>query len=150
MRERSRSPPRGRSRSPGAGGGGGSGGEGSEVLNLEGDAVAYILGREGSTKRRLQNTTGCRLEIGTDTVEIVGTDEQRALANLCIEMTLQQRKGRMTFDFQKLGSRPDCDTFDVPKACVGFVLGQRGATLRNFEEQGKMRRFARSSSASLG
>ena len=143
---RSRSPPRrSRSRSPAArrgGGGGGGGGAAAggadcDVIELEGPAVAYILGRDGQTKRRLENATECRVEVNTDNVEIHGSDAQRDLCKLCVSMTLQQRDGRMTIDFKDLERRDDCATFDVPKECVGFVLGARGATLRQFEERAR-------------
>ena len=89
------------------------------------------------TKRRLENATGCRVEVNTDNVEIHGTDEQRDLCKLCISMTLQQREGKMTIDFKDLEMREDCETTDVPKECVGFVLGAKGATLRQFEEKSR-------------
>ena len=106
-------------------------------MELEGPAVAYILGRDGQTKRRLESATECRVEVNTDNVEIHGSDEQRDLCKLCVSMTLQQREGTMTIDFRDLERRADCVTFDVPKQCVGFVLGARGATLRQFEERAR-------------
>jgi hypothetical protein len=192
-RSRSRSPPPRRyrdgggdgRRSPAPRGGGGGGGrrersgsprgpeDGVDVLKLEGEAVAYLLGRDGSrcapcqrrvqllracpscaltapnrtshrdgslrgrscSKRRLEGSTRCRVEVGQDQVEIFGKDHERELCKLCIQMTLQQRQGQMKIDFRDVERRGDCETIDVPKACVGFILGSRGSTLRQFEEQ---------------
>ena len=55
-----------------------------ETINLEGDAVAYILGRDGCTKRRLENCTQCRVEVGHDKVDMYGTSEEIDLCKICI------------------------------------------------------------------
>lgn len=146
-RSRDREPPRrDRDGSPPRGGGGRDrsrsrerGGLSTEVLNLEAGAVAYLLGRNGATKQRLANFSGARLEIdpqGDDggRVEIIGTDIERTLAKLCIEITLQQRNnGKVVVNLEEIESRGDVSTLDVPGEAVGFVLGSKGATLREFE-----------------
>jgi len=107
-------------------------------IKLDDSEVAYLLGRGGQTKQRLANFSGCRLEFGgsneTKTGEIWGTPEARELAQLAINITLQQRSnGRVTVDFDELEARPNCSTLDVPMECVGFLLGAKGNTLRTFE-----------------
>jgi hypothetical protein len=99
----------------------------SEVMSLERSEIAYLLGRNGSTKQRLANFSGARLEIdpGEDggRIEVIGTQEERELARLCVDITLQQRNnGRVQVDIEKLEARPDCSFLDVPKDAVGFVL----------------------------
>jgi len=50
------------------------------------------------------------------------------------DLTLMQRGGgRLETDFRALERRSDAVTADVPRACVGFVLGAKGATLRDME-----------------
>jgi len=108
-------------------------------MNLEAGAVAYLLGRNGATKQRLANFSGAKLEIdprGDDggRVEIIGNDEERKLARLCIDITLQQRNnGKVVVDMERMEARGDVVTLDVPGEAVGFVLGSKGATLREFE-----------------
>jgi len=104
-------------------------------MKLEGEAVAYVLGRDGTTKRRLEKCSGCQLEVGEDTISIYGTPAERKLGSFFIEVTLQQRNKKMNLDFNALEDREDCERLDVPKECVGFVLGNKGATLRGFEDQ---------------
>ncbi|KAJ1471244.1 hypothetical protein T484DRAFT_1844927 [Baffinella frigidus] len=133
-RERRRSPPRRERR-----GGSGPPRDDMEQMDLEGGAVAYLLGRQGATKQRLANFSGARLEIdphaeGGGKVTIIGGDDERRLARMCIEITLQQRNnGKVHVDLAALEKRNDLTTIDVPQSCVGFVLGARGATLREFE-----------------
>jgi len=107
-------------------------------MTLERSEIAYLLGRNGSTKQRLANFSGARLEIdpGEDggRIEVIGSQEERELARLCVDITLQQRNnGKVQVDIEKLEARPDCSFLDVPKDAVGFVLGAKGATLRGFE-----------------
>ncbi|KAJ1495971.1 hypothetical protein T484DRAFT_1924461 [Baffinella frigidus] len=110
-----------------------------ESISVEGGEVAYLLGRQGATKQRLANFSGARLEIdphaeGGGKITIIGGEEERRLARMCIEITLQQRNnGQVHVDLAALEKRNDLSTVDVPQAAVGFVLGARGATLREFE-----------------
>ena len=99
----------------------------SEVMSLETSEIAYLLGRNGSTKQRLANFSGARLEIdpGNDggRIEVIGTQEERELARLCVDITLQQRNnGKVQVDVDKLQARPDLCFLDVPKDAVGFIL----------------------------
>ena len=99
-------------------------------------AVAYLLGRNGATKLRLSKFSGCEIDVDThqDAIEIHGTVRQRALARLAVDITLQQRNGgRVRTSFEGLECRPDTVTIDVPVLSVGFVLGTKGATLREME-----------------
>ena len=114
----------------------------SEFMNLESQAIAYLLGRNGATKQRLANFSGCRLEIDpnkdgdTGKIEIIGTVDERKLARLCIDITLQQRNnGKVNVSEQALKAAGNVSTLDVDTDAVGFVLGAKGATLRQFEKQ---------------
>jgi rRNA processing protein Krr1/Pno1 len=96
-------------------------------MSLETSEIAYLLGRNGSTKQRLANFSGARLEIDPredgGRIEVIGTQEERELARLCVDITLQQRNnGKVQVDIEKLESRTDCTFLDVPKDAVGFIL----------------------------
>ena len=41
----------------------------SEFIDLDNTSTAYLLGRQGVTKTRLADFTGCQLEIGHSKVE---------------------------------------------------------------------------------
>ncbi len=94
---------------------------------METEEIAYLLGRNGATKQRLANFSGARLEIDPRSdggrIEVIGTDDERELARLCVDITLQQRnQGRVHVDPDKLEARKDVSFLDVPKDAVGFVL----------------------------
>jgi hypothetical protein len=49
--------------------------------------------------------------------------EERDLARLCVDITLQQRNnGKVHVDVEKLEARNDVSLLDVHKEAVGFVL----------------------------
>ena len=116
---------------------------GSEYIELDNAATAYLLGSRGATKQRLADFTGCQLEIGHSRVELIGRQEERELARMCVEITLQQRNGsgRGTIEYDELERREDCSTIDVPQPAVGFLLGAKGATLRQMETKHRVFMF---------
>ena len=89
-------------------------------MSLSDQDVAYLVGRSGATRMRLEAFSGCRLNIDRDCAEVEGAPDQRELAKLAIAITLQQRNGgKVTVDFDDLEERDDVSTFDVPKETVG-------------------------------
>jgi len=107
----------------------------SEYMDLDNASTAYLLGKQGVTKNRLAEFTGCGLEIGHAKVELIGLPEEVDLARLCIQITLQQRpgSGAPAVVYSDLERREDVTVLDVPEKCVGFILGAKGATLRQME-----------------
>lgn len=102
-------------------------------MPLSDDEVAYLVGRGGQTKFRLENFSLARLNIDKDSAELTGTDDAlerarrapscapapaarprtarppaRASRRLAIKITLQQRNGgRIDIDFQDMEERKD-------------------------------------------
>jgi hypothetical protein len=114
----------------------------TERIPLSEEDVAYLVGRSGATKYRLERFSGAQLSVDRDAAEIEGTEQQRALAKLSISITLQQRDhGTVTVNFDDLEQRSDVSTFDVPKETVGFLLGAKGSTLRQLETDHKVFMF---------
>ena len=115
---------------------------GMDILPLSDTDVAYLVGRAGQTRQRLERFSGARLNIDKEGAEISGSDDQRSLAKLAISITLQQRGGgQVATDFEEIEDREDVSTFDVPKQTVGFLLGAKGSTLRQMETNHKVFMF---------
>ena len=80
-------------------------------------------------------------------MELIGSPEAVDLARLCIEITLQQRKGGdgPTVVYSDLERREDTEFLDVPERenCVGFILGAKGATMRQARTRARVRARAR-------
>ena len=83
------------------------------------------------------------LALALPKVELIGHPEVVDLARLCIQITLQQRKGSgaPAVVYSDLERREDVEYLDVPEKCVGFILGAGGATLRQMEEKHKVFMF---------
>ena len=114
----------------------------TERVDLSEQDVAYLVGKMGATRMRLERFSGAVLKIDRDIAEVEGTPQQRMLAKLAISITLQQRDhGAVAVDFDELERRPDVSTFDVPRETVGFLLGAKGSTLRAMETNHKVFMF---------
>jgi len=85
---------------------------------------------------RLSRFSGSRIEMGSDqdTIKVTGSESERKLARLCIDITDAQRtnQGR-DVNFEAIEARDDCVVIQVPTVAVGFVMGSKGATLRELE-----------------
>ena len=45
---------------------------GKDILNLHGDDVAYLLGKDGCNRRRLEKSSGCKVDVDKEFVEFTG------------------------------------------------------------------------------
>ncbi|KAJ1618946.1 hypothetical protein T492DRAFT_434759 [Pavlovales sp. CCMP2436] len=99
----------------------------SDTLTLSDQDVAYLVGRGGQTRVRLEAYSGAQLELNHGAAEVSGSKEARGRAKLAIQITLQQRNGgKLDIDYSVLEQREDLDIIDVPMDSVGFVLGAKG------------------------
>ena len=149
-RSRSRSKSRSRSRSPARGGGGrdsptygdfdetkkarGDDEEATETMNIDHSAAAFVLGKGGSTKRKIERVSECRLDLDEKrgTIELRGTKVRRDRARDYVNFVDQQRTGAVVVETD---GRDDLTVVAVPEDCCGFVMGRQGNTLRTMEEE---------------
>ena len=103
-------------------------------MEIETAAAAFVLGRGGSTKRKIERVSETRMDLDErrGTIEIRGTKEQRQKARDYVNFVDQQRKGSVTVD---ASTRDDITVVAVPEECCGFVMGRGGNTLRSMEEE---------------
>lgn len=115
-------------------------------MKLEGDDIAFLLGKHGSTKRKVERASKCELIMeDSGVLRIRGTADRIPTAKEFVLLILSQRKGSVEFDFSK--PRNDLSVVEVPRDCVGYVNGKQGTALRNLEaEWGTLMVFAHDSS----
>lgn len=103
-----------------------------EILQLDKEEVAFVLGRGGTTKQKVERVSRCKLEMREAELEIAGSpvNVQRALDY--VQFILDQRVGDVHIDMDH--PRPDLTVVRVPEDAVGFVMGRGGAVLRSLEE----------------
>ena len=140
----------------------------TQTLEVDKDDAAFILGRGGSTKRKIARVSGTEIELDEHTLQITlnGSAEQCARAKDYIDFVRQQRVGPVTInmDTPRVAPRPpgqlptslttsdfrrdDFSAYIVPGDCIGFVMGRNGQTLRSMEEEwGVLMFFAKTDDA---
>jgi predicted RNA-binding protein Jag len=122
-------------------------GQRSVVVELGYDDVAFVLGKQGVTKRKLERVSGAIMDINECELTITGTDEQIRKAKEYSQYVLQQRVGDVRLDVST--RQDDLSVVNVPEEAVAFVMGRGGQFLRNLEEEwGTLMFFVKSKASS--
>ncbi|KAF4661017.1 hypothetical protein FOL47_006878 [Perkinsus chesapeaki] len=114
------------------------GAEGLSVIKVKSDEAALVLGRGGSTKRKLENAADCDIELvntegGDSNVELRGPARNRELGRDYICFLLLNKKNEpLDLDPEE---RDDCSWIDVPQDTIGYVTGRERSTLHALEEE---------------
>jgi hypothetical protein len=123
-----------------AGGGGDSppandNARGKESIEIERDDAAFVLGRGGATKKKIERACGAMIDLNEREyrIDVQGTKRQRKLALDYLKYVMQQRVGPVQIDMDEM--RDDLTVLTVPDDCVAFVMGRAGQTLRMIEEE---------------
>ena len=110
--------------------------ETTETFDLESRDCAYLIGKGGETRARLEKFSGASFSVDNNVVKITGDPRQRDRAKIAMDIVLMQRTGEnntMDVDFLKMRERPDVSTLDIPCMRIGFLLGKKAASLRKIE-----------------
>jgi len=105
------------------------------MMTISSEDAAFVLGRGGSTKRKIERVSGARLNLHERELklEIFGDTVELERACLYVKLVLAQRTGPVYIDFAEV--RPDLSVVTVPEDCFGFVTGKKGVVLRSLEEE---------------
>jgi len=104
----------------------------SDTFPMDESELSYALGKDGTTRRKLARASGCIMEYVGQVAFICGTLEERTRARTYLKWLLKQRHGSVYVD--DVRDRDDVTIVPVPQHCVGYVTGNRGASLRQVEE----------------
>ena len=120
-----------------------------EVMDVDSNDAAFILGRGGQTKQKISRVSGADLDLNErdNKITIYGTRRQRKAARDYIGYIMMQRTGEVHIDLEE--DRDDITVVKVPEDCVAFCMGRGGQTLRTMEQEwGSLMFFAKSSAGS--
>lgn len=108
---------------------------GKESMEIEADDAAFVLGRGGATKKKIERACGAMIDLNEREyrIDVMGTKRQRKLAMDYLKYVMQQRVGPVQIDVDE--PRDDLTVLTVPDDCVAFVMGRAGQTLRMIEEE---------------
>merc|ERR1719384_1634673 len=97
------------------------------------DELSYALGKEGSTRKKLEGAAGAILQYVGHVAFIAGTLKERRRCREFVQWLLAQRRGSVTIT--NVGEREDATEMHIPENCKGWVTGNRGSELRRMEEE---------------
>ncbi|PFH31854.1 hypothetical protein BESB_023460 [Besnoitia besnoiti] len=131
-------------------------------IKVTNEDAAFIIGKGGSTKKKIAGVSGCRVELEDNglRLDVTGTEEQRERALLYIRLIMQQRLGPVRWDTErndlcmdgvarlfrraedeedvegaKKSPRKDLTVLAVPSEAVAYVTGSNGQVLRRIEDE---------------
>eukprot|EP00927_Polykrikos_kofoidii_P031139 TRINITY_DN267_c0_g2_i4.p1 TRINITY_DN267_c0_g2~~TRINITY_DN267_c0_g2_i4.p1 ORF type:complete len:621 (-),score=93.25 TRINITY_DN267_c0_g2_i4:139-1950(-) len=105
----------------------------TERLIFRDDELSYALGKEGSTRKKLETASGGILQYVGHICFIAGTGKERRRCREFIGWLLAQRRGSVTI--ASVSGREDATEVHIPENCKGWVTGNRGSELRRMEQE---------------
>lgn len=102
-------------------------------MALSKNEVAFVLGRGGTTKLKVERVARCKLDLREQELSMEGSRAAVDRAKDYVKYILDQRVGDVHIDLDE--PRSDLTVVDVPEEAVGFVMGRAGAVLRSLEEE---------------
>jgi len=97
------------------------------------DELSYSLGKQGTTRKKLEGASHAILEYVGHVAFIAGSMKERKRCKEFINWLLQQRRGSVTI--ADISSRDDATEMHIPENCKGWVTGNRGSELRRMEQE---------------
>lgn len=105
----------------------------TDRLIFKDDELSYSLGKQGSTRKKLEGASHAILEYVGHVAFIGGEPKERRRCREYIGWLLAQRKGSVTI--RSLNEREDATEVHIPDNCKGWVTGNRGSELRRMEAE---------------
>jgi len=106
---------------------------GTDTMTFQDDELSYALGKQGGTRKKLERSSGAIVQYVGHNALFSGTRGERRHAREYMKWLFEQLEGPVYVDGWE--DRDDCTVVDVPGDCVGYITGNRRATLGNMEEQ---------------
>merc|ERR1719295_2312209 len=95
----------------------------TDRLIFKDDELSYALGKEGTTRKKLEGAAGAILQYVGHVAFIAGDLKQRRRSREFVNWLLQQRRGSVTIT--NVSERDDATEMHIPENCKGWVTGNR-------------------------
>lgn len=106
---------------------------GTDTMTFQDDELSYALGKQGGTRKKLERSSGAVVQYVGHTALFSGARRERKQAREYMKWLFEQLEGPVYVDGWQ--DRDDCTVIDVPGDCVGYITGNRRATLGAMEEE---------------
>eukprot|EP00437_Effrenium_voratum_P024042 CAMPEP_0181403092 /NCGR_PEP_ID=MMETSP1110-20121109/3520_1 /TAXON_ID=174948 /ORGANISM="Symbiodinium sp., Strain CCMP421" /LENGTH=673 /DNA_ID=CAMNT_0023525347 /DNA_START=29 /DNA_END=2050 /DNA_ORIENTATION=- len=94
--------------------------------------ISYALGKQGGTRKKLASSGAIVQYVGMVAV-VSGTKSERCRVREYMKWLFQQLEGPVYVAGWE--DREDCTVVDIPSDCIGYITGNRRATLGLMEEE---------------
>merc|ERR1719401_2321847 len=125
-----------------------SGTWGTDIMTFKDDELSYALGKQGGTRKKLERSSQAVVQYVGHVALFSGTKAQRKRAREYMKWLFEQLEGPVYVDGWE--DRDDCTVVDVPSDCIGYITGNRRATLGNMEEEWGVLMFFMNKSGEYG
>jgi len=106
---------------------------GTDTMTFQDDELSYALGKQGSTRKKLERSSAAIVQYVGHNAIFSGTRAERKRAKEYMKWLFEQLEGPVYVDGWQ--DREDCTVVDVPRECVGYITGSRRAALATMEEE---------------
>ncbi|CAJ1425689.1 unnamed protein product [Effrenium voratum] len=95
--------------------------------------ISYALGKQGGTRKKLERSSGAIVQYVGMVAVVSGTKAERCRVREYMKWLFQQLEGPVYVAGWE--EREDCTVVDIPSDCIGYITGNRRATLGLMEEE---------------
>merc|ERR1719460_1924757 len=105
----------------------------TDTIEFQDDELSYALGKQGGTRKKLERSSGAVVQYVGHTAMFSGCRPERKRAKEYIKWLFDQLEGPVYVDGWE--DRDDCTVLNIPSDCIGYITGNRRATLGAMEEE---------------
>jgi len=105
---------------------------GTDTMTFQDDELSYALGKQGGTRKKLERASQAIVQYVGHVALFSGIRAERRRAKEYMKWLFGQLEGPVYVTGWE--DRDDCTVVHVPSSCIGYVTGNRRATLGRMEE----------------
>merc|ERR1719454_305321 len=106
---------------------------GTDTMTFQDDELSYALGKQGGTRKKLERSSEAIVQYVGHVALFSGTRPERRRAKEYMKWLFEQLEGPVYVTGWE--DRDDCTVVHVPSDCIGYITGNRRATLGRMEEE---------------
>jgi len=106
---------------------------GTDTMTFQDDELSYALGKQGGTRKKLERSSGAIVQYVGHVALFSGEKAERRRAKEYIKWLFEQLEGPVYVNGWE--ERDDCTVIDIPSDCIGYITGNRRATMGIMEEE---------------
>jgi len=106
---------------------------GTDTMTFQDDELSYALGKQGATRKKLERASGAVVQYVGHMALFSGSRPERRRAKEYMKWLFAQLEGSVYV--HNWEDRDDCTVVHVPSDCIGYITGNRRATLSRMEEE---------------